>query len=285
MTYYSNATDDTVFSLEEIREELARCGYDGVSKQTLHKFQTELANLANHDKAQFDQEKSHKRNVQSNVDFTINSVNKQTQSDNESNDNNENDESRDKTNLRSIIPQPSILKTKQHSMNNVDDNDDNYSQSSERVIRRKVLRSINGGYLNNSLFSNSSSNNPKHMYNVKNDNDDSHSDSSDQTRSSSNSVHAIKSFIRPSSSASSLRRANSSSNNNIDSVQLYSYYKRQWQSQRAPGEKSHQSLRWSVRDQLLQRHDVPVKRKTPRRVNDYVVPTEKKRSSLRWEVR
>jgi hypothetical protein len=65
--------------------------------------------------------------------------------------------------------------------------------------------------------------------------------------------------IRPSTaSTASLRRSRSFSNNNIDSVQLYSYYRQQWASQRAPGEKTHQSLRWAIRDQLLQK-DIPVK--------------------------
>ena len=65
--------------------------------------------------------------------------------------------------------------------------------------------------------------------------------------------------IRPSTaSTGSLRRSRSFSNNQPDSVQLYSYYRQQWASQRAPGEKTHQRLRWSIRDQLLQK-DVPAK--------------------------
>ncbi|CAF0872777.1 unnamed protein product [Didymodactylos carnosus] len=331
MTYRSNSTDNTLFSLEEIRQELARCGYDGVSKQTLLQFQKDLSNLAHNDKAKREQEKSivislvlstiasksgsfvlvkvdQKRNVQSNVDFTIHPINRQTQSDNEDNYNDVDDESLiDAINTQSITPRLSTSRTKQNYISNVnnddDDDDDNHSQSSQRIVRRKVLRHHNGAatvfdesrsetssiidtrdgdYLNHSLHSN---NKFRNTCRIKNDNDDTRSDYSDQTCSSSNTVHAVKSFIRPSSSASSIRRSNSSFNNNSDSVQLYSYYKNQWQSQRAPGEKSHQSLRWSVRDQLLRRHDVPIKRKMPPRVNNYVVPTEKKRSSLRWEIR
>jgi hypothetical protein len=72
-------------------------------------------------------------------------------------------------------------------------------------------------------------------------------------------VHLTRLVIRPSTaSTASLRRSRSFSTDHVDSVQLYSYYQQQWATQRAPGEKSHQSLRWSVRDRLLQK-DVPVK--------------------------
>jgi hypothetical protein len=44
--------DTNVFSLDEIRRELNRFGYDGVSKQTLLQFQRDLVNLARNDQSQ-----------------------------------------------------------------------------------------------------------------------------------------------------------------------------------------------------------------------------------------
>lgn len=72
-------------------------------------------------------------------------------------------------------------------------------------------------------------------------------------------IHDFYLVIRPSTASSTtLRRSRSFSSNNVDSVQRYSYYRQQWAMQRAPGEKTHQSLRWAIRDQLLQK-DVPAK--------------------------
>lgn len=44
--------DTNSFSLEEIRRELARLGYDGLSKQTLLRFQNDLEELANNERSQ-----------------------------------------------------------------------------------------------------------------------------------------------------------------------------------------------------------------------------------------
>jgi hypothetical protein len=44
--------DTNTFSLEEIRRELARLGYDGLSKQTIVKFQQDLEELARNEKNQ-----------------------------------------------------------------------------------------------------------------------------------------------------------------------------------------------------------------------------------------
>jgi hypothetical protein len=44
--------ETNTFSLDEIRRELARLGYDGLSKQTLVKFQQDLEELAQNDKSQ-----------------------------------------------------------------------------------------------------------------------------------------------------------------------------------------------------------------------------------------
>ena len=44
--------DTDTFSLDEIRRELARLGYHGLSKQTLLKFQQDLAEIAQEEKAQ-----------------------------------------------------------------------------------------------------------------------------------------------------------------------------------------------------------------------------------------
>ena len=42
--------DTNSFSLEQIRLELARLGYDNLSKQTLSKFQNDLEELARNEK-------------------------------------------------------------------------------------------------------------------------------------------------------------------------------------------------------------------------------------------
>lgn len=44
--------ETNAFSLEEIRRELARLGYDGLSKQTLAKFQQDLEELAQNERSQ-----------------------------------------------------------------------------------------------------------------------------------------------------------------------------------------------------------------------------------------
>ena len=44
--------DANTFSLEEIRRELQRLGYNGLSKQTLLKFQQDLEDLAQDEKSQ-----------------------------------------------------------------------------------------------------------------------------------------------------------------------------------------------------------------------------------------
>ena len=44
--------DTNTFSLDEIRRELARLGYEGLSKQTLVKFQHDLEELARNEKNQ-----------------------------------------------------------------------------------------------------------------------------------------------------------------------------------------------------------------------------------------
>lgn len=44
--------DTDTFSLDEIRRELARLGYHGLSKQTLLKFQQDLVELAQEEKVQ-----------------------------------------------------------------------------------------------------------------------------------------------------------------------------------------------------------------------------------------
>jgi len=44
--------DNNTFSLDEIRRELARLGYSGLSKETLNKFQNDLEELAEKDRAQ-----------------------------------------------------------------------------------------------------------------------------------------------------------------------------------------------------------------------------------------
>ncbi|CAF3201307.1 unnamed protein product [Rotaria socialis] len=283
--------DTNTFSLEEIRRELGRLGYEGLSKQTLLKFQNDLDELAQKEKRQdlFEVKKSGSR-LQSNVDFTIHQP---SPSDNEYNRNDDDNESLDETNTPTI--------SSFHYRPKLNEDDNQSDTSSQKVIKRKVLRHYNGrptvcdesrsetgsvldsrdsSYLNDLNYKQK-----RGRRRIESASDiDNQSTFSEDTRSTL-SIHPVKSFIRPSTaSTASLRRSRSFSSSHVDSVQLYSYYRQQWASQRAPGEKSHQSLRWAVRDQLLQK-DVPVKRKSMPRVNNYVVPTSKKRSALRWNIR
>ena len=50
--YLLISMETQTFSLEEIRRELARLGYNSLSKQTLVKFQHDLEELASNDKKQ-----------------------------------------------------------------------------------------------------------------------------------------------------------------------------------------------------------------------------------------
>ncbi|XP_030361354.1 hydrolethalus syndrome protein 1 [Strigops habroptila] len=71
-----------------------------------------------------------------------------------------------------------------------------------------------------------------------------------------------------------------------DRVAKYFEYKREWEKFRIPGEDQRQELRWSIREQMLCRAELPGK--PPQHLyipNTYTVPTEKKRAALRWEVR
>ena len=68
-------------------------------------------------------------------------------------------------------------------------------------------------------------------------------------------------------------------------VQRFQEYSKLWKKQKMPGEKSHNELRWSIREQMLAK-DVIVKKQPKAHVpNMYAVPTDKKRQQLRWAVR
>ncbi|UJR28435.1 hypothetical protein I4U23_009675 [Adineta vaga] len=282
----------STFSLEQIRLELARLGYNSLSKQTLLKFQNDLEDLAQNDQNQNSRES--KRSIvqqQSNVDFTMHQPSSSDNDFNRNEPDDDDDESLDETNTPTI--------SSYHPRMNDDDN--RSDTSSQRIIKRKVLRHYNGRATvcdesRSETGSVLDSRDVSYVHDLPNQQKqvrrriesasdiDNHSTYSDDTRSTA-SVLPVKSFIRPSTaSTASLRRSRSFSNNRIDTVHLHSYYQQQWAMQRAPGEKSHQSLRWAIRDQLLQK-DVPAKRKSAPRVNNYVVPTAKKRSALRWNIR
>jgi len=128
--------ETNTFSLDEIRRELARLGYDGLSKQTLTKFQQDLEELAQNDKKQnsYETKRSVNQQQQSNVDFKIHQP---SPSDNDFNRNEEEDnESLDETNtptMSSFHYRPQKIE------------DDNRSEeSSQKMIKRKVLRHYNG---------------------------------------------------------------------------------------------------------------------------------------------
>ncbi|XP_009467877.1 PREDICTED: hydrolethalus syndrome protein 1 [Nipponia nippon] len=70
-----------------------------------------------------------------------------------------------------------------------------------------------------------------------------------------------------------------------DRVAKYFEYKREWEKFRIPGEDQRQELRWSIREQMLCKPEIPSKPQHLYVPNPYAVPTEKKRAALRWEVR
>lgn len=60
--------ETNTFSLDEIRRELSRLGYDGLSKQTLMKFQEDLEQLAQNEKSQSKNRKT-KESIHSTIDY------------------------------------------------------------------------------------------------------------------------------------------------------------------------------------------------------------------------
>ena len=48
-----------------------------------------------------------------------------------------------------------------------------------------------------------------------------------------------------------------------DPVSRFQQYKQSWDSQKAPGEKQHKNLRWSVREQMLYHDEVVEKVSIP----------------------
>ncbi|KAK2180626.1 hypothetical protein NP493_435g02043 [Ridgeia piscesae] len=71
-----------------------------------------------------------------------------------------------------------------------------------------------------------------------------------------------------------------------DPVTRGELYRKSWQTHRAPGEKNHNGLRWSMREHMLQ-HDVVVEKQPGKSYvrNSYVIPSDKKRKTLRWQIR
>eukprot|EP00112_Aurelia_sp_Birch-Aquarium-sp1_P012869 Seg2712.2 transcript_id=Seg2712.2/GoldUCD/mRNA.D3Y31 product="Hydrolethalus syndrome protein 1" protein_id=Seg2712.2/GoldUCD/D3Y31 len=106
--------------------------------------------------------------------------------------------------------------------------------------------------------------------------DDSASTYSTSTRAR-NERGFLPSYIRPSTSRSTQGRSKT-----FDPVSRYHQFKEEWKLQGVPGESRHDTLRWSVREQMLncQVYERPQHSHRP---NNYQVPTKKKRQALRWE--
>ncbi len=67
----------------------------------------------------------------------------------------------------------------------------------------------------------------------------------------------IKLLVIRSSSSLSLRPGSATSRSGYaksNPVQRYQQYRKIWNKQRAPGEKNHNGLRWSIRAQMLEKH-------------------------------
>lgn len=97
--------------------------------------------------------------------------------------------------------------------------------------------------------------------------------------------HPLKSFIRPLSSQSSLKFEDPSRIRKSNPVRLYHDYNKIWKKQKAPGEKSHKDLRWSIREKMLEKHVIVKKQPIIHQENSYQVPSEKKRQDLIWVIR
>ncbi|KAK9395089.1 hydrolethalus syndrome protein 1 [Crotalus adamanteus] len=70
-----------------------------------------------------------------------------------------------------------------------------------------------------------------------------------------------------------------------DRVARYLEHKHNWESLRLPGEDPRKGVRWSIREQMLYKSELPPKAQPVYIPNNYLVPTEKKRSALRWGIR
>lgn len=89
-----------------------------------------------------------------------------------------------------------------------------------------------------------------------------------------------KSFILPKLEQLSRNRMKT------DRVARYLEHKHDWESLRLPGEDPRKDVRWSIREQMLCKSELPPKPVQSVYIpNNYLVPTEKKRSALRWGIR
>nr|XP_028563228.1 hydrolethalus syndrome protein 1 isoform X1 [Podarcis muralis] len=70
-----------------------------------------------------------------------------------------------------------------------------------------------------------------------------------------------------------------------DRVARYLEHKHDWESLRLPGEDPRKGVRWSIREQMLCKSELPPRAQHIYIPNNYLVPTEKKRSALRWGIR
>ncbi|XP_062995146.1 centriolar and ciliogenesis-associated protein HYLS1 [Elgaria multicarinata webbii] len=70
-----------------------------------------------------------------------------------------------------------------------------------------------------------------------------------------------------------------------DRVARYLEHKHDWESLRLPGEDLRKGVRWSIREQMLYKSEMPPRPQHIYIPNNYLVPTEKKRSALRWGIR
>ncbi|XP_044293552.1 hydrolethalus syndrome protein 1 [Varanus komodoensis] len=70
-----------------------------------------------------------------------------------------------------------------------------------------------------------------------------------------------------------------------DRVARYLEHKHDWETLRLPGEDLRKGVRWSIREQMLYKSEMPPRPQHIYIPNNYMVPTEKKRSALRWGIR
>ncbi|XP_042330194.1 hydrolethalus syndrome protein 1 [Sceloporus undulatus] len=88
-----------------------------------------------------------------------------------------------------------------------------------------------------------------------------------------------KSFIPPKFDQLSRNRMKT------DRVARYLEHKHDWELLRLPGEDPRKGVRWSIREQMQYKSELPPRAHHVYIPNNYLVPTEKKRSALRWGIR
>lgn len=303
--HYENHQQDTStlneFTDEEIREQLAYLGFKNISQEKFNQFKNDLEKLITQEvsinsTANYSDIYQNKANISDNIHLSPrraystspirnSNANKKVTFPDDShllvNDDEGDIDGDSDQSFASIITTSSII------------NNDN------KVIRRKIVRK-SAGYKANEVPVQSSSRVTSQEFDLhtfeeedlnENENEDSeYDDAQDEQLVKLNDCYPpvhypIKSFIRSQSSLSMGSDSSRTGFYKANPVNKFHEYNKLWNKQKMPGEKKHNDLRWSIREQMLAK-DVIVKRQHKAyEPNSYTIPTDKKRQQLRWAVR